>query len=171
MRLREIEPRGPDRNKDLLDPWMGGEPLADGATGVTREVVGDEIEVALGIVAIDGAEQSEIPCGVACRRGLGADLSITDAQRAVDPGFVVAATVDERGFDAVAVPGPPRSWWEGPRRYRPQLVDAEDRRSLRRSRVEGDDPRPFGANSGSLLVAHSRVRRQRTPSANRMRRT
>ena len=171
MRLSEIEPRGPDRNKDLLDPWMGGEPRADGATGVTREVVGDEIEVALGIVAIDGAEQVEIPCGVACRRGLGADLSITDAQRAVDPGFVVAATVDERGFDAVAVPGPPRSWWEGPRRYRPQLVDAEDRRSLRRSRVEGDDPRPFGANSGSLLVAHSRVRRQRTRSANRMRRT
>src|SRR5258708_7030842 len=31
----EIEPSGPDRNKDLLDTRVGGEPLADGATRVT----------------------------------------------------------------------------------------------------------------------------------------
>jgi hypothetical protein len=150
---------------------MGGEPRADGATRVTREVVGDEVEVAVWMVAIDGAEQSEIPCSVACGRGLGADLPIPDAQRAVDPGFVVAAAVDEWGFDPMAIPRPARSWREGARGYRPQLVDAEDRRSLWGSGVEGDDLRPFGAKSGSALVAHSRVRRQRTPSAKSMRRT
>ena len=138
---------------------------------MTREIVGDEIQVAFGIVAINRAEQLEIAGGIACRRGLGADLPITEAQRSVDPRLVVAAAVDERGFDAVAIPGPPRSRREGARGYRAQFVDAEDRRSLRRSGVEGDDPRPFGAKSGSVLVAHSRVRRQRTPSASRMRRT
>jgi hypothetical protein len=167
----EIEPSGPDRNKDLLDTGMGSEPLADGATGVTREVVSDEIEGAIGMVAIDGAEQVQIPCGVARRHGLGEDLSITHAQRAVDPRLVVATTGDEGSFDPVAIPRPPRSGREGARRYRPEFVDAEDRRSLWRSGVEGDDLRPFGAKSGSALVAHSRVRRQRTRSVKRMRRT
>jgi hypothetical protein len=167
----EIEPRGPDRNKDLLDTGMGGEPRADGATGVTREGVGDEREVAVGMVAIDGAEQIQIPCGVARGSGLGADLSITDAQRAVDPGVVGAATADEWGVDPVAIPGPPRSRREGARSERPQLLDAEDRRSLRRVGGAGDDRRPVGATSGSALVAHRRVRRQRTRSATRMRRT
>jgi hypothetical protein len=37
--------------------------------------------------------------------------------------------------------------------------------------VELDYPRSFGTNSGSALSAHGRVRRQRTPSASRMRRT
>jgi hypothetical protein len=102
----EIEPSRPHRDEDLLDTGMGGEPLADGATGVTREVVGDEVEIAHGIVAIECAEQREIPCGVACRSGLGADLSIPDAQGSVDPGFIIAAAVDEWGFDAVATRRP-----------------------------------------------------------------
>jgi hypothetical protein len=167
----EIEPSGPDGNKNLLNTRMGGAPLADAATRVTREVVDDEIEFAIWIVAIDGAEQIEIPQRVARASGLGADLSITDAQRAIDPGVVVAAAVDEEGFDPMAICRPARSRREGARSYRPQLVDAEDRRALRRNGVEGDDLRPVGAKSGSVLVAHSRVRRQRTPSANRIRRT
>src|SRR5262249_12819831 len=80
----EVEPGGPHRDEDLLDTWMGGEPVADGATRVTGEVVGDEIAVigdeiavAVGIVAIDGLEQVQIPCGVARGSGLGADRPIT----------------------------------------------------------------------------------------------
>jgi hypothetical protein len=167
----EVEPGGPDGNDDLAHARVRRKPVANGATGVTREVVGNEIEVALGMVVLDGAEQFQIPCGVARGSGLGADLSITDTQRPVDPRLVVAAAVDEGSFDPVAIPGPPRSRREGTRSYRPEFIDAEDRRALWGSGVEGDDLRPFGAKSGSALVAHSRVRRQRTRSANRMRRT
>jgi hypothetical protein len=105
MRLSdEIEPSGPDWNEDLLDTRVGGEPLADGATRVTREVVGDEVEVALGIVAIDGVEQVQIPRGVARRSALGKRLSIAHPQRSIDPGLIVAAAVDERRLDAMAIP-------------------------------------------------------------------
>jgi hypothetical protein len=82
---------------------VGRQPVADRAAGVAGEIVGDQIEVAFGIVAVDRAEQVQIARGIACGRGLGADLPIADAQRAVDPGLVVAAAVDERGFDAVAI--------------------------------------------------------------------
>jgi hypothetical protein len=69
--------------------------------------------------------------------------------------------------DAVAVDGPARGRWEVARRYRPELVDAEDRRACGRRGVERDDGGPFGTKSGSLLLAHSRVRRQRTPRGGR----
>src|SRR5262249_36189948 len=115
-RVNELEPGGPHRNEDLAHARVRRQPVADGATGVTRERVGDEIEVAVGMVAVgmvavDGAEQVQIARGMACGRGLGADLSITDAPCALDPGFVVAAVVaaagDEGGGDPMAIPRPP----------------------------------------------------------------
>jgi hypothetical protein len=45
------------------------------------------------------------------------------------------------------------------------------RRRLGRGGGAGDDLGLFGAKSGSVLVVHDRVGRQRTPSARRMRRT
>lgn len=101
--LDQIQPSSAHRDENLTYPRVSGEPLADGATGVTREVVGDEIEVAVGIVALDGAEQVQIPCGVARGSGLGEDVSITDAQRPIDPGLIVATAVDERRLNAMAI--------------------------------------------------------------------
>jgi hypothetical protein len=101
--LDQVQPSGPDGNEDLLDTRVRRQPVTDGSAGVTREVVGDEIEVAIGIVAIDGAEQVQIASGIACGSGLGADLPIPDAQSSIDPGFIVAAAVDEGRLDPVAI--------------------------------------------------------------------
>jgi hypothetical protein len=79
------------------------EPVTDRAAGMTREIVGDEVEIAYRVVLINLLKQVQIASSVACGRGLGADLPITDAQRPVDPRLVVAAAVDEGGFDAVAI--------------------------------------------------------------------
>src|SRR5262249_27026960 len=95
----EVEPSGPDGNEDLLDARVRRQPLADRSTGVTGEGVGNEVEVAVGMGAIDGVEQVQRARGMACRSGLGADRSLTDTPRALDPGLVVAAAVDERGFE------------------------------------------------------------------------
>src|SRR5947209_10990699 len=55
--------------------------------------------------------------------------------------------------------------------HRAELVGGDDRGVLRRVRVVAHDPGSFGPNSGSALAAHERGRRQRTPSASRIRRT
>lgn len=48
--------------------------------------------------------------------------------------------------------------------HRAEFVGADHRGVLGRVGVEADDPRSFGAKSGSLLVIHERVRRRRTLS-------
>src|SRR5260221_717532 len=60
---------------------------------------------------------------------------------------------------------------ELPRDHRPELVSADDRGTPRRRDVELHDASPFGATSGSVLAAQVRVRRQRTFSASKIRRT
>jgi hypothetical protein len=102
------------------------------------------------------------------------DLAGAHAQRAIDPDLLQSAVIIQRHRDAVAIRGPARSRWEVPGRYGAELVDADNRRPFRGCGVERDDARPFGtlgAQSGSLLVAHRRVRRQRTPSRRKRRRT
>lgn len=66
---------------------------------------------------------------------------------------------------------PARCWGEGARDHRAELVGADHRRAVGRAGVELDDPRPFPSKSTSLERVHERVRRQRTPSASRIRRT
>jgi hypothetical protein len=46
--LNEVEPGGANRDEGVLDPRMRAEPVADGATAVTGELVGDEGEISLG---------------------------------------------------------------------------------------------------------------------------
>ncbi len=64
-RLDHVKPAGADGNEDLLDARMGRKPLPDGAARVTREIVGDEIQVALRVVAIKRTQQLPIAHGVA----------------------------------------------------------------------------------------------------------
>jgi hypothetical protein len=104
------------------------------------------------------------------------------------PGGDLAAPRAAAHAVAPVLPGPARlagelagtgaSLWPAARRtgpgaraHRAKFVDAEDRRALRWVRVERDDLTLFGAKSGSRLVAHKRVRRQRTPSRRKIRRT
>src|SRR5262249_53171344 len=144
---------------------------ADGAIGGAGQGSGDEGEVAVGRGLVEGVQEREIAGGVARRCQLGQRLSVAHAQRPVPPHFVEATLVIQRYLAAGAVGRPARGGWEVPRRYGAEFVDADDRRALGWRGVEGDDPRPFGANSGSLLVTHRRVRRQRTPSRRKMQRT
>jgi hypothetical protein len=173
----QVEPTGPDGEEDLLDTRMGGEPRTNGTAGVAGvagEMVGDEVEVALRVVLIKRPHHLQIASGIACGRRLGADLPIPQTPGGAAPR---RPRLDRRRGWRRAEPcyggqrAPRRGRGEGAWGEQAQLVDAADRRSLRRIRGAGDDPRPCGAQSGSVLVAHRRVRRQRTPSARRRRRT
>jgi hypothetical protein len=167
----EVEPGRPHGNEGVLDARMVRQPVADRATEMAGEIVGDEIQVATRIGRSEGVQQREVPRSIARGRRLGQHLPVADTQRAVDPDLVESALVIQWHLDAVAVWRPARGWWEVARRYGAELVDTEDGRLRRWRRVERDDVGPFGTKSGSLLVAHSRVRRQRTPSRRKMRRT
>lgn len=135
--------------------------------------LGDEVEIAVRIGLVQRLEQSQVAGGVAGRRCLGERLPIADAQRAVDPRLLGPALVVEWDLDAMPDRRPARSRWEIARGHRVEFVwdfvDTEDRRACGRVRVERDDGRSFGAKSGSLLVANSRVSRQRIPSRTKMR--
>jgi hypothetical protein len=66
---------------------------------------------------------------------------------------------------------PARSRWEIAGGYGAEFVDTEDGGTFRWGRVELDDADSFGTKSGSLLLAHKRVCRQRTFSCRKIRRT
>jgi hypothetical protein len=85
--------------------------------------------------------------------------------------FLRAAAVLQQRLDPVAVGGPGGRGQERARDHRAQLISADHRRRLGRGGVKDDDLRSFGAKSGSVLVVQERVRRQRMPSASRIRRT
>jgi hypothetical protein len=167
----EVQPGSTHGDEGLLDARMRGQPVADGAAGVAGEMVSDQIEITVGKGVVERAQERKVASGVACGRRPRHDLPVAHAQRPVDPDLLQSALIVERHLDAVAIRRPARGGWEIAWGYGTQFVDTEDRRSRRWLRVEGDDVRPFGMKSGSLLVAHSRVRRQRTPSRTQMCRT
>lgn len=101
--LDQVQPGGADRNEDLMDPRVGREPVADGSAGVAGEIVRNQIQVAVRVVALKGAQQFQIARGVACGSWLGEDLPVAHAQRPIDPRLVVATAVDERRLDPVAI--------------------------------------------------------------------
>lgn len=53
--LDQIEPAGADGNEDLVDARVGGQPVTDGCARVAGEIVRNQIQVALRIVAVNGA--------------------------------------------------------------------------------------------------------------------
>lgn len=93
--LDEVEPTGGNRNEDLTHPGMRGQPVADGPAGVAGEIVGNQVQLALRGVAVTGSQEVQIARGSARRGGLGEDLPVTDAQRPLDPGFVLPTAVDK----------------------------------------------------------------------------
>jgi hypothetical protein len=58
--LLEIEPASSFGNEDVMDAWMTFQPGAGLQTVVTGEIIGDDEEVARGIVGFDVGEQSNV---------------------------------------------------------------------------------------------------------------
>jgi hypothetical protein len=169
--LDAVEPGGADGNAGVRDARVVCQPVAHGTTEMARQIVGNQVQGALGKGLLERLQHGAVARRVACGRGLGQHVAIADAQGLVDPHLVGSARVIQGHFAAVAIDRPARGRGEIAWGYGAQFVDADDRRILRRVGVARDALRPFGAQSGSLLVAQRRVRRQRPPSRRKMRRT
>ncbi len=128
---------------------MLGQPGAGLGTVVAGEVVGDDEEVARRIVGFDVPKQSNVVRRVARGGTLGQFLAIAHPQRSIDPGFLGAATVIQRRFDAMPIGRPGRRWGEGAWNYWPKFVGADGRRALGRFGIVADDRRSFGTKSSS----------------------
>ena len=76
--LNEIEPRRSHRNEGVLDAGMGFEPLPDRPAGVAGEVIGNQVEVARRVGAVQGLKELQVPRGVARKSGLGQRVPIAD---------------------------------------------------------------------------------------------
>ncbi len=99
----QVEPGGAHRNGEGVHPPVLGKPVLDGWTGVTREVIGDQIEVTGRIGLRHGGEQGQIAGGIARECRLGEDLPVLDPEGTVDPDLVGAAPVLQMGLDAVSI--------------------------------------------------------------------
>jgi hypothetical protein len=99
----QIEPGGTHRNGDRVHARVRGEPVLDGPTGVTREVIRDEIQVSGRVGLRHGREQGQIAGGIARECRLGEDLPVLDPEGARDPELVTAAPVLQMGLDAVPI--------------------------------------------------------------------
>src|SRR5258708_7432111 len=99
----QIEPGGTHRNGDRVHPRVRGEPVLDGATRVTREIISDAIEVTSRVGLRHGREQGQIASGIARGRGLGEDLPILDPEGAIDPDLVGAAPILAMSLDPVPI--------------------------------------------------------------------
>src|SRR5260370_4912104 len=101
--LDEVEPGGADRNEGVLDPRVGSEPVPDGTTGAAGQVVGNQVQVAVGRGVVDRLHQTHIAREGARGSGLGQHLPRAHAQRPVHPGLLASAVVGERRLATVAI--------------------------------------------------------------------
>ena len=166
--LLEIEPARSGGNEDLVQARMLFEPSARLQAVVTTEIIGDDEDVAFGIVGFDVGEQGDVPFGVARSGASGHFLAIAHPQCPVDPGFLGATLIVQRRFDAVPIRRPARSGVKGTRHYWSELIGADGRRALGRFGVMAHDRRSFGTKSLSRGVPQLCVCRHRTPSRKRM---
>ena len=86
--LDQIQPSSSYRNEGVLDARMGFEPCPDGSTGVTRQVIGNQVEIPLRVGAVQRLEQLQIASGIARASGLGQRLPIADAECSVYPDLL-----------------------------------------------------------------------------------
>src|SRR4051794_24494208 len=169
--LRQVQPAGAFGDEYLLDARMPGQPGPGGQAGVAGQVVGDPRDRPGRIRLLQPGEK-RLPAGaVARRRAAGDRLPVADPHTPVDPGLLRSAAVGQRCLDPVPVRRPARRRIKGARRHRAELVGGDGRGVRRRVEVVLHDPGSFGPNSGLALAAQERGRRQRTPSASRIRRT
>lgn len=63
--LNEVQPGGPNRDEGVLNAWVARQPVANRATAVAGQVIGDEIERAVGIGLVERLEQIQVASGVA----------------------------------------------------------------------------------------------------------
>jgi hypothetical protein len=147
------------------------QPRPQRPTVVAGQVVADHVQVACRVGPLHRPQQALPAGGVARGGGERALLAVADPQRAIHPHPLLAAAVLQGRLDPVPIGRAARRGRGGAGRYRAELVGADDRRALGRVGVERDDPGPFGAKSGSVLLAQERGGRQRTRSPSRIRRT
>src|SRR5215467_5477503 len=155
----------------MPDAGMIFQPGPGALAVVAGEVIGDHVDGAVGVGLLLELEEVLVEGAVAGRGAHGDRLSVSDPQPAVDPGFLRAAGVLQRRLDPVPAGRPAGCGREGARDHRAELVGADHGGARRRGGIELHDAGPLGANSGSVLVAQLRVRRQRTFSASKIRRT
>ena len=101
--LNHIQPRRSDRNEGVLDAGMGFQPLPDRPTGMTGEVVGNQVEVSRRIRPVQRLQQLQITARIACARRLRQRLPIADAQRSIHPDFGWSAVVIQGHLDAMPI--------------------------------------------------------------------
>jgi hypothetical protein len=61
----QIEPTRSRRNEDVMDAWMPLEPGTRLQTGMTGEIIGDDEQVAFGIVGFDVGQKRDVAFGIA----------------------------------------------------------------------------------------------------------
>ncbi len=149
--LLQVQPACPSGNEDVMEPRMLSHPGAGLSTVMAAEIIGDHEDIACRIVGFDVLQQSDVVRRVARGGTSGELLAIAHAQRSIDPGFLRAATVIQRRFDAVPIGRPAGGWRKGAGNYWPEFIGADGRRPLGRLGVVADDRGPFGTNSGSEL--------------------
>jgi hypothetical protein len=99
----EDEPGGTNRNEGVLDARVARQPVPDRTTQVTGQIVGDEVQIAVGESLRERLQQRQIPSRVACGRSLGQRLPVADRQRALDPDRVGSPLIVHGHIDAVPV--------------------------------------------------------------------
>jgi hypothetical protein len=147
--LLQVEPARPSGNEHLMDAWMLSQPGTSLEAVMAAEVIGDNEDVARGVIGLNVGQQGDVAFRVARSGALSQFLAIAHTQRSIDPGFLGATTVIQKGFDAVPIGRPAGRRGEGAGNYWPQFVGADGRRALGRLSVVADDRRSFGTKSSS----------------------
>jgi hypothetical protein len=85
--LLQVEPTGSGGDEHVVQAWMRLHPGPRLQAVMTRQVVGDQLQVPLGIGGFDGSQERDVLFGGACRRTPRQFLAVSHAQRAIDPGL------------------------------------------------------------------------------------
>ena len=75
-------------------------------TGMTAEIIGDDEEVAFGIVGFDVGQKRDVACRVARSSTAGQLFAIAHTQRPVHPGLLRTPAIVQQRFDTVPIGGP-----------------------------------------------------------------
>jgi hypothetical protein len=119
---------------------------------VTAEIVGDDEEIARGVVGFDVGKPRDVAFRIARGRTPGQFLAITHPQRSVHPAFLRPALIVQRRLDAMSIGRPAWGWIKGTWHYGPQFVGADGSLALGWLGGVADDRRSFGTKSLSRGV-------------------